>query len=155
MLRLLRVASRAVLVNSSRCTNFPVALVPIAQHSTNPKYFNAVEPYEEFRSRFLDAFNDKTLDGWWLRTWMQKLNLEDAIPPPEVVSSALRACRRLNDVALAIRFLEAVRLKCKVVSGSWEWLQKEIQPTMTELGIPSISQLGYDKPELAWPDYDD
>lgn len=83
---------------------------PAACHSTNPKYFNKKEPYEEFRNRFLNAFNDKTLDSWWLRHWLQNLHIEDAVPPPEVVVSALHACRRLNDIALAIRFIESVKV---------------------------------------------
>ncbi|KAA0191330.1 Mitochondrial cytochrome c oxidase subunit Va, partial [Fasciolopsis buskii] len=128
---------------------------PAACHSTNPKYFNKKEPYEEFRNRFLNAFNDKTLDSWWLRHWLQNLHIEDAVPPPEVVVSALHACRRLNDIALAIRFIESVKYKCSIVKGAWDWMQQEIGPTMKELGIPSLEQLGYDKPELAWVHQDE
>ncbi|KAH8870418.1 Cytochrome c oxidase subunit 5A isoform 1 [Schistosoma japonicum] len=79
-------------------------------HSTNPDYSNKTEPYEIFKSRFMKAFDDPKIDGWWARTWMQRLHLEDAIPPPEVVVSGLKACRRLNDIALAIRFIESVKV---------------------------------------------
>ncbi|CAL8096727.1 unnamed protein product [Calicophoron daubneyi] len=132
-----------------------VAFAPVAHNSTNPEYFNAKEPYDIFETRFVNAFNDSRLDGWWVRSWMQKLHLEDAVPPPKVVSSGLRACRRLNDIALAIRFLEAVKFKCDVVKGAWDWMQKEIEPTMKELGLPKLADLQYDKPELFVPDYDD
>ncbi|CAH8289119.1 unnamed protein product [Heterobilharzia americana] len=126
-----------------------------ADYSTNPDYANRTEPFEVFKSRFVNAFNDPKLDGWWARTWMQRLHLEDAVPPPEVVISGLKACRRLNDIALAIRFMESVKFKCKACKGTWEWLHKEIQPTMKELGLPTLEELGYDKPELAVIDHDD
>ncbi|TGZ57820.1 hypothetical protein CRM22_009868 [Opisthorchis felineus] len=154
MIRSVQTAGR-LLFRSSQRETFLRPLVKAGAHSTNPEYFNRVEPYETYRSRFLNAFNDQTLDSWWVRHWLLKLHQEDAIPPPEVVESALRACRRLNDIALAIRFLETIRLKCKVVSGSWDWMQKELDPTMKELGIPTLAALGYEKPQLAFPDPDD
>lgn len=43
---------------------------------------------------------------------MQELNFADMFPEPAIVSSALRACRRVNDYALAVRFLEQIRQKC-------------------------------------------
>uniref|UniRef100_A0A5K4ESP3 Cytochrome c oxidase subunit 5A, mitochondrial n=2 Tax=Schistosoma mansoni TaxID=6183 RepID=A0A5K4ESP3_SCHMA len=86
---------------------------------------------------------------------MQRLHLEDAVPPPEVVISGLKACKRLNDIALAIRFVESVKFKCKVAKGAWEWMKQEIEPTMKQLGLPTLEELGYDTPELAVIDYDD
>ena len=35
----------------------------------------------------------------------------DTVPEPSVIIAVLKACRRLNDLALAIRFLEVVREK--------------------------------------------
>ena len=37
----------------------------------------------------------------------------DAVPEPKIVEAALRACRRLNDYALTIRFLESIKIKCQ------------------------------------------
>lgn len=74
----------------------------------------------------------------------------DLVPEPRIVSAALRACRRLNDFALAIRFLEVVAYKggpqSKVI---WPYIVQEIRPTLDELGINTPEELGYDKPELA------
>jgi cytochrome c oxidase subunit 5a len=36
----------------------------------------------------------------------------DLVPEPKIVIAALNACRRLNDYALATRFLETVKEKC-------------------------------------------
>lgn len=138
-------------------------IASLRKYSTNNDYLNHEEPLDIFLNRFITAFNNPKIDGWDLRSWLQKLHLEDCVPPPEIVCCALRACRRLNDLALAIRFLEALRvcsirsnfqsqMKCTVIDGSYEWLIGEIEPTLKELGIPKLSELGYDKPELAWKD---
>ena len=37
----------------------------------------------------------------------------------------------------------------------WPYVMQEIQPTLDELGIASLEQLGYDKPELACIDNED
>lgn len=40
----------------------------------------------------------------------------DLVPEPKILEAALRACRRLNDLASAIRILEAVKVTNKLVS---------------------------------------
>lgn len=35
----------------------------------------------------------------------------DLVPEPKIVEAALRACRRLNDLASAIRILESVKVR--------------------------------------------
>lgn len=85
-------------------------LLPARMASSNPKYFNAEEPYSEFKERFICAFNQPNLDGWWMRKYLQDLHSEDIIPEPDIVISILKACRRLNDIALAIRYLESLQV---------------------------------------------
>lgn len=43
---------------------------------------------------------------------MTELHDFDVIPDPKVVEAALRACRRVNDYALTLRFLESIKIKC-------------------------------------------
>lgn len=72
------------------------------------------------------------------------------VPDPTIICSALRACRRLNDFALAVRFLESVKCKCgNDVGKIYPYVLQEIRPTLDELGINTPEELGYDKPELA------
>lgn len=74
----------------------------------------------------------------------------DLVPDPSVICAALRACRRLNDFALCIRFLENVKDKCGTkVNEIYPYIIQEIRPTLDELGINTPEELGYDKPELA------
>lgn len=42
----------------------------------------------------------------------------DLVPEPKILDSALRACRRLNDLASAIRILEAVKVSFTPAFGS-------------------------------------
>lgn len=72
----------------------------------------------------------------------------------QVIIAALKACRRLNDYAMAIRFLESVRIKSEIDSKIYPYILQEISPTLEELGIDTPEGLGYDKPELALDDVD-
>lgn len=75
---------------------------------------------------------------------------KDLVPEPKIIIAALKACRRLNDFALAIRFLEVVKFKGgNYADKIWPYIVQEIRPTLDELGINTPEELGYDKPELA------
>lgn len=42
----------------------------------------------------------------------------DLVPEPKILEAALRACRRLNDLASAIRILEAVKVRGNAASDN-------------------------------------
>ena len=112
------------------------------------------EPPEVFDQRFVDFFNRTDIDGWDLRRGLAELHAHDVVPEPKIVSAALYACRRVNDLALGIRFLEAVKMKCgtkKLKGIVYPWVIQEVQPVLDELGIPTPEECGYDKPELFIP----
>lgn len=74
----------------------------------------------------------------------------DLIPDPKIIKAAMHACRRVNDYAIAVRFLEAIKDKCgPKVDVIYPYVIQEIKPTLEELGIDTPEELGYDKPELA------
>ncbi|KAK2575595.1 hypothetical protein KPH14_011304 [Odynerus spinipes] len=109
-----------------------------------------VESDEEFDARYVNFFNRPDLDGWEARKAMNDLVGIDLVPDPTIICAALRACRRLNDFALAVRFLESVKDKCgSHVKTIYPYILQEIRPTLDELGINTPEELGYDKPELA------
>lgn len=73
----------------------------------------------------------------------------DWIPDPKVIIAGLYACRRLNDYACTVRFLEGCREKCKPHGDKYyAYLLQEIGPALCELGIETPEALGWDKPEL-------
>ncbi|KAK2151281.1 hypothetical protein LSH36_368g01062 [Paralvinella palmiformis] len=108
------------------------------------------ESDEEFDARYEAAFNDPNTDGWLIRKLMNDLHGYDLVPEPKIIIAAMKACRRVNDYAMAVRYLEAIKLKCdKNLDKIWPWMLQEIGPTLKELGIDTPEELGYDKPELA------
>ncbi|XP_035732707.1 cytochrome c oxidase subunit 5A, mitochondrial-like [Vespa mandarinia] len=110
----------------------------------------STESDEEFDARYESFFNRPDIDGWEARKAMNDLAGMDLVPEPRIICAALRACRRVNDYALAIRFLESIKDKCgPYVNTIYPYILQEIRPTLDELGINTPEELGYDKPELA------
>lgn len=117
--------------------------------TTEPEY------NEEFVKKHVDFLNRKEIDSWEIRRLIHELVDYDCVPDVEIIKACLKACRRLNDYALAIRFMEVVKDKCGEVETWYAYILQEIQPTLDELGINTVEELGYDKPELAVMDVDD
>uniref|UniRef100_A0A1I7YFP7 Cytochrome c oxidase subunit 5A, mitochondrial n=1 Tax=Steinernema glaseri TaxID=37863 RepID=A0A1I7YFP7_9BILA len=111
-------------------------------------------PAEKFDKHFIDYLSRPEIDGWEVRKALSELHDYDVIPDPKVVEAALRACRRVNDFALCVRFLEAIKIKCgskknrEVIYG---YIIDQVKPVLEELGIATPEDLGYDKPELFIP----
>ncbi|XP_061385831.1 cytochrome c oxidase subunit 5A, mitochondrial [Danaus plexippus] len=109
-----------------------------------------VESDEEFDCRYEAFFNRKDIDGWEIRKGMNDLAGMDLVPDPKIINAAMYACRRVNDYALAVRFLESCKDKCgPKLNEIYPYILQEIKPTLIELGIETPEELGYDKPELA------
>ena len=117
------------------------------------RYSHHDETADEFDARYEKFLNRKDIDGWELRKAMNDLQGHDLVPEPKLVIAAMNACRRVNDYALAVRYLEAVKDKCgPKVKEIWPFMLKEIGPTLKDLGILTPEEMGYDKPELACKD---
>lgn len=110
---------------------------------------HSTESDEEFDARYEAYFNRTDIDGWEIRKAMNDLAGMDLVPEPKIICAALRACRRVNDYALTVRFLETVEFKTAGRKDIWQYVLQEIKPTLDELGIDTPDKLGYDKPELA------
>ncbi|KAL5003914.1 hypothetical protein ScPMuIL_017370 [Solemya velum] len=111
------------------------------------------ESDEDFDNRYEAYFNRPDIDGWELRKAMNDLQGMDMVPEPRIIIAALKACRKLNDFALAVRYLEAVQEKCGSRKNEiWPYLEQEIRPTLDSLGILTPEEMGYGKPELAIQD---
>uniref|UniRef100_A0A8C6FK67 Cytochrome c oxidase subunit 5A, mitochondrial n=1 Tax=Moschus moschiferus TaxID=68415 RepID=A0A8C6FK67_MOSMO len=69
----------------------------------------------------------------------------DLVPEPKIIDAALRACRRLNDFASAVRILEVVKDKAGPHKEIYPYVNQELRPTLNELGISTPEELGLDK----------
>jgi len=106
------------------------------------------ESEDEFDERYVAYFNRKDIDGWEVRKAMNDMQGMDLIPEPKIIIAALHACRRLNDYALCVRYLEAVKQKCGNLKEIYPYIIQEVKPTLDELGISTPEEMGYDQPEL-------
>ena len=103
----------------------------------------------EFDARYEAFFNRPDIDGWEIRKAMGDLAGMDLVPEPTIVAAALRACRRINDYSLTTRILEVIKMKCAYNEKElWPYMMQELRPTLDELGITSLEEMGYEKPEL-------
>ncbi|XP_043254757.1 cytochrome c oxidase subunit 5A, mitochondrial [Colletes gigas] len=108
------------------------------------------ESEEEFNKKYTTYLSRPDIDHWEIRSAMNTLAGMDLVPDPMIICAALRACRRLNDYGLAVRFLEVVKDKCgSKLNEIYPYILQEIKPTLDELGVNTPEELGYDKPELA------
>uniref|UniRef100_A0A8I6GM29 Cytochrome c oxidase subunit 5A, mitochondrial n=1 Tax=Rattus norvegicus TaxID=10116 RepID=A0A8I6GM29_RAT len=79
------------------------------------------ETDEEFDARWVTYFNKPDIDAWELRKGMNTLVGYDLVPEPKIIDAALRACRRLNDFASAVRILEVVKVSMmlRLLKNRW------------------------------------
>uniref|UniRef100_A0A8C3RNN3 Cytochrome c oxidase subunit 5A, mitochondrial n=1 Tax=Chelydra serpentina TaxID=8475 RepID=A0A8C3RNN3_CHESE len=103
------------------------------------------ESDEEFDARWVTYFNKPDIDAWELRKGMNTLVGYDLVPEPKIIDAALRACRRLNDFATAVRILEVVKDKAGPHKEVYPYVIQELRPTLNELGISTPEELGLDK----------
>lgn len=104
------------------------------------------ETDDSFDAKWIEFFNSPTTDEFLLRQGMNDLfALYDAVPEPEVVAAALRAAKRLNNFAIAIRIIETVKKKGGGDMNIYNYIIDNIRPTLDELGLNTLEELGFDK----------
>nr|ACO12035.1 Cytochrome c oxidase subunit 5A, mitochondrial precursor [Lepeophtheirus salmonis] len=130
------------------------SLVPVTSTGVRTLKISHREIYDaDFETKVIAFFERPELDGWEARQGFNNLYALDLVPEPPIIIAGLKACRRLNDFGLAIRFLEATKMKCSTHEEViWPYIMQEIGPTMKELGISTLEELGYHEPELALAD---
>lgn len=100
------------------------------------------ETDEEFDARWLSYFNREDIDAWELKKGLNELYGHDVVPEPVIVVAMLKAAKRLNDVAMAIRILEAVKEKAAGNQTIYTYIMDGVKPTLDELGIGTPEELG-------------
>lgn len=79
---------------------------------------------------------------WELKKGVNDIYGHDLVPEPKIIRAMLKAARRLDNVALAIRILEAVKEKAAGNQEVYSYVIKEIRPTLDELGLSTPEELG-------------
>lgn len=106
------------------------------EYSTNP--FPTVLEYE---SRWTEFFATSAYDQFELQRGLNHAFSYDIVPTVPVLEAALRACRRLNDYAAAMRVFGALRQKC-ATDKEYEEYVKHLEPIKQELGVSAPEDIG-------------
>ncbi|KAH3673082.1 hypothetical protein WICMUC_003915 [Wickerhamomyces mucosus] len=102
------------------------------------------ETFEEFTARFKKEF-DQAYDLFEVQRILNNAFSYDLVPSPEVIGAALKASRRVNDFATAVRVFEGLKYKVENVEQYKAYLE-ELKDVREELGITLKEELF---PELA------
>lgn len=77
-----------------------------------------------------------------MRNGLNELYGKDLVPEPKILIAMLHACRRLDDFSMTVRILESVKVKSAGSSEIYNYILKELKPTMDELGLSTPEELG-------------
>ena len=70
----------------------------------------------------VERLEDPDIDGWDVRFIFDKIAGHQNVPEPDVVIAGLKACRRVNDFALSMRWLETVHFKSQHNKAIWPYM---------------------------------
>ncbi|KAM4056206.1 cytochrome c oxidase subunit va domain-containing protein [Hirsutella rhossiliensis] len=118
--------SRSATLFAHQPANFTTSVPRRSEH--------AEETFEEFSARFEKEF-DTVQDVFELQRNLNNAFAYDLVPSPPVIVAALKAARRVNDLATAVRIFEGVKAKVEN-KGQYEQYLQELQPLRDELGVP-------------------
>jgi cytochrome c oxidase subunit 5a len=99
----------------------------------------AEESYEAFNARY-ETFFTQVGDLFELQRGLNNAFAYDLVPSTQVVEAALRASRKVNDYATAVRILEGVKEKVEN-KGQYKEYLKELEPVLAELGECLLANL--------------
>ncbi|KHO01530.1 cytochrome-c oxidase chain VI [Metarhizium album ARSEF 1941] len=133
---LLRVAARVSTTlarNAARPAAQPL-MVRAFSTSMPRRSEHAEETFEEFTARFEREF-DGVQDVFELQRNLNNAFAYDLVPSTSVIAAALRAARRVNDFATAVRIFEGVKAKVEN-KGQYDQYLNELKVLRDELGVP-------------------
>ena len=109
--------------------------------------------YAKFVDKWIQFFQTVDEDSE-LERGLNQVFAFDWVPALEVVEESLKASRRLNSFATAVRVLEAVEEKVEK-KGQYTQYLTELKPLLEELGVPERKELGnfnYVRQKIFWVD---
>jgi len=94
---------------------------------------HAQESFESFSERYVKFFQSAE-DLFEVQRGLNNCFAHDLVPSPAVVEAAIRAARRVNDYATAVRIFEGIKEKVENKSQYDAYVQ-ELKPLREELGM--------------------
>ncbi|KAG6014770.1 Cytochrome c oxidase subunit 6 [Claviceps pusilla] len=132
---LLRVAARgSILRAAARPATKPLMAHAAFSTSLPRRSDHAEESFDAFTARFEKEF-DSVQDVFELQRNLNNAFAYDLVPSTSVIAAALRAARRVNDFATAVRIFEGVKAKVEN-KGQYDQYLNELKSLREELGVP-------------------
>ncbi|KAJ7192966.1 COX5A-domain-containing protein [Mycena pura] len=97
------------------------------------------ETFESFTQRFVDFFNQAE-DIFEVQRGLNNCFAHDLVPAPSVIEAAVRASRRVDDFATAVRVFNGVKVKVENKKQYQEYVE-ELKGLREELGITLEEEL--------------
>ncbi|PCH34345.1 COX5A-domain-containing protein [Wolfiporia cocos MD-104 SS10] len=91
------------------------------------------ETFESFTERYVNFFT-QAQDLFEVQRGLNNCFAHDLVPAPSVIEAAVRAARRVNDYATAVRVFEGIKEKVENKQQYQAYLD-ELKPVREELGI--------------------
>lgn len=90
------------------------------------------ESFEAFTARYVSFFNSAP-DLFEVQRGLNNCFAHDLVPAPSVIEAALRAARRVDDYATAVRIFEGIKEKVEN-KGQYDQYVQELKGVREELG---------------------
>ncbi len=100
---------------------------------------HAQETFESFSERYVSFFQGAE-DLFEVQRGLNNCFAHDLVPSPSVVEAAVRAARRVNDYATAVRVFEGIKEKVEN-KAQYEAYLAELKPLREELGMSILCSL--------------
>ncbi|QPG76782.1 Cytochrome c oxidase subunit 6 [Brettanomyces nanus] len=137
---------RAALRQNTRMLAIPATRAAIPAFNNSARLFavrnysdHDDETFEEFSVRYEKEF-EEAYDLFEVQRVLNNCFSYDLVPSPSVIEKALRACRRVNDYATAVRVFEGLKNKVENPQQYKAYLD-ELKDVREELGVDLKEEL--------------
>jgi cytochrome c oxidase subunit 5a len=122
-------AMLSTVLRGARVSALPRAAPAFARYASSA---HGQETFEQFTERYVSFFG-AAQDLFEVQRGLNNCFSHDLVPAPAVVEAALRAARRVNDYATAVRVFEGVKEKVEN-NKQYQLYLDELKPVREELG---------------------
>jgi len=129
-----------ILTTSLRAATRPTLALAAARPTTQIRLSShSQETFESFSARYT-AFFTAAQDLFEVQRGLNNCFAHDLVPSPGVIEAALRAARRVDDYATAVRVFEGIKEKVENKEQYKAYLE-ELKGVREELGIDTKEEL--------------
>ena len=110
----------------------PLSPPTAVRFNSGGAHAHETESYESFNQRYQTFFSNVE-DVFELQRGLNNCFAYDLVPSTDVIEAALKAARKVDDYATAVRILEGVKEKVEN-KGQYQAYLDELKPVISELG---------------------